>query len=68
MLFQYIETLQFPNRIYVRVELFFFITLLKYSECGRSQRLDEASDVRYMLIFCSKYVNYLNQIRQQQKS
>lgn len=49
------------------MDILFFITLLKYSECGRSQHLDEASDIWYMLVLCSKYVNYLNERQQQQQ-
>lgn len=56
---------KFPSSIYVS-KWGIFLTLLEYTECGRSQRLNETPDVRHVLILCSKYVNYLN--HRQQKS
>lgn len=41
-----------------------FITLLKYSKCGGSQHLDKAFDVRDVAFLPSKYVNNLNEKRE----
>lgn len=44
-----------------------FITLLKYSKCGRSQHFNKAFDVNDVVFLSGKYVNHLQKRERDQE-